>query len=230
MNDKKTQFFKVILLFSSIIFIFLGSFLFIYKQDLSNIPEYYTDEEIDEYVKAVYGEDCKFIRKDEEHEYIYEDGRGIQFPVSAISDEVFLGISWMGRTVYRKAVFDNYWEAVVEYYQPQIYEIAKNNGMDVAYFEYVIVLKAKSKKQIEKAATVIEEIDHLLNLNADYDNGKLHRYEITVIDYRLKISLAIYGLIDNSWIFNEKIRVCEFDVSMDENNRLTKEKVLNEID
>lgn len=223
MKDKKI--YTIILIIFTIIIIIHFVILYIYLRSLSTTPEYYSDEEIEEYVKDVFGDECKFVCKEDEHEYIYEDARGIQFSVRAISDEVN-DVSWMGKQYFRKAVFDNYWESVVEYYETEIEAIAKRNNMEAMYYQYDIVLRIDSQKRIEEAAAVMEEIDHLLAMNIDYANGKLERYEITVVDYRLKICLAVSNSRDDSWVFQNQNRICELVVSTDENNRLIKEEIV----
>ncbi|MBQ6696281.1 MAG: hypothetical protein IJN16_06215 [Lachnospiraceae bacterium] len=59
-----------------------------YFSSFSTTREYYTDQQIADYVKDVFGEDFTLIRKEGDHEYIYEDPRGISFSVRALADAV----------------------------------------------------------------------------------------------------------------------------------------------
>lgn len=201
-----------------------------YFSSFSTTREYYTDQQIVDYVKDVFGEDFTFIRKEGDHEYIYEDPRGISFSVRALADAV-LSMDGADGPLFRKAVIDDYWESVVEYYEEDIEKLAGQNGMEAKYYQYDIVLRVDALEDIDIAAQVMEEIDSLLSMDVDYEKGKLRKYEITVIDYSLKITPALaFDSANDSWVYQQENRVCDLEISMKEEDRLKKEEILERIE
>lgn len=195
---------------------------------ISTAREYYTLEQIELYVDDVFGEDYTLTDTSKEHHYVYTDSRGIQFTVEAVSYPV---VSFYGDhlPIYRKAAKDDYREAVVNYYKEDIVKLAESNGLEVKYYSHDIYVIMKDTQQCNDAATLISEIDGLLGLKIDYENCKLRKYE-SKYEYYDEIKLYLeQAALDEDWIPKPENRICAFDISICEKDRLTEEKVLKKI-
>lgn len=217
---KRTWIIKIIIsIYTILIILSIISFLL----SFSTTRKYYTFAQIEKYVDKVFGKDFSFIETSFKNQYVYEDANGIQFTVEAISYPV-VSFYTDHLPIYRKAVKDNYTEAVINYYKDDIKKIAEKNDLDAVSSSYNINVIIENKQQSEKAAEVIAEIDNLLNININYSKGRLRKYK-KKYDNSNKINLYLKPEnTDENLTYKNKI--CEFKISFDDNKRLTAKKTL----
>lgn len=227
--------YKVKLSEKIIITIFVVAVIFILYKIISFVlsvstkPEYYTFEEIDEYVDDVFGEDCIFIESSSKYDYIYEDENGIRFTVGNSPDAVLGSIDGAVIPLFRKAVTDDYVESAVNFHYDKIKEIAKNENLEITRRHDAICIAANDKSQIESAAKAITDIFSLFNFNFDYDDGSLHKLSTL---YPLKMDIVFYIIPDNAdeyWAYNYDYHVSQFELYPDKDDSLDYNDILKSI-
>ncbi len=203
-----------------------------YFCSLSMQSEYYTPQQIDDYVTDVFGEACEFVAHPEENgdtnTYIYEDARGIKFTVSS-ENEALICIDGSCAPPYRKYVTDNYIESVITNYMDRFQTAAENLGLEVGYTSgnktYSVILHKSD--QIETAAKLICMIDSWLDLDLDYSDGDLR-----TSPYQGTYKIILYQKTENtdqSQSYQSRNQICEFEISLTPRDRLREKKVLHRI-
>ena len=149
-------------------------------------PLKYSDREIDEYVKNIYGDSWTLLRKKETpgesggiNAYLYENKEEGTFSVFSMSVPVEKDGVSSGRN--RKVLCDNYFSTVIENRLDRIRDLAKKTEhKDGPEFEievtgepsgafgaqYIFRLYLESSRQIEAAGELLSEIDGLLGFSA----------------------------------------------------------------
>ena len=148
-------------------------------------PLKYSDQEIDEYVKSIYGDSWTLKRKKEVpgeqggmNTYLYENKDEGTFSVFSMShtveeDGVSNGLS-------RKALYDNYFSTVIENNLEEIENLAKKarhdygpelvvevTGEPAGAFgaQYSFHLYLENVRQLNTAADLLEQVDQLLSFS-----------------------------------------------------------------
>lgn len=148
-------------------------------------PIKFSDQEVDEYVKSIYGDSWELKRKKEVegeeggmNTYLYESKDEGTFSVFSVSDaQQEDGVS---SGLNRKALYDNYFSTVIENHLEEIEELAKEahhdkgpelavevtgepSGAFGAVYDFHLYLE--NAGQISRASTLLEELDRLLSFS-----------------------------------------------------------------
>ena len=165
--------------------LFIGIIAAIVLEGCSSEPIYYSKKEIKDYVKSVYGNECKLVEEithkdgggygdDEEenpsYEYVFENKDGIEFSVIAYTYHHSIDASTS--IFYGKGFSCNYEAAVIEYYKEEIENCSKDYDVTVEITDYShINVYLNSYEMIDEVAELFVEIDELLSYECDYDNA-----------------------------------------------------------
>ncbi len=145
-------------------------------------PIKFSDEEVDEYVKSIYGNAWTLKRKKEVpgeqggmNTYLYENKDEGTFSVFSVSDA--LQEDGVSSGLNRKALYDNYFSTVIENHLEEIEKLAKeahhDDGPELAVevtgepsgafgARYDFHLYLENIRQISSASTLLEQLDKLL--------------------------------------------------------------------
>lgn len=147
-------------------------------------PVKFSDQEIDAYVKSIYGDSWSLKRKKEVdgeqggmNTYLYESGEG-SFSVFSVSDA--LQEEGVSSGLNRRALYDNYFSTVIENRMEEIEKLAKETHDDYgpelsvevtgepsgafgAGYDFHLYLE--NTRQLSAAATLLEEMDRLLSFS-----------------------------------------------------------------
>ena len=176
----KKWIFPVVLLFC-VLFLLTGAtgIYFVFS------PSRYSDREIDDYVKNIYGESWSLRRKknvENEQEnmtsYLYENKEKGSFSVFSMS--VPRERNGLPTGLYRKALTDNYYSTVIENHLEDIRDLAdqvhrdggpeleiEETGVPTGAFgaQYIFRLYLEDSGEIDAAASLLAQIDELLDFS-----------------------------------------------------------------
>ena len=148
-------------------------------------PLKYSDQEVDEYVKSIYGDSWSLKRKKEVpgeqggmNTYLYENKKEGTFSVFSVSNTV--EENGVSTGLNRKALYDNYFSTVIENKYEEIEKLAKeahhNNGPELVVEvtgepsgafggQYSFHLYMENAGQLSTAAALLEKLDQLLSFS-----------------------------------------------------------------
>ena len=130
----------------------------------SSKPKYYSQKQVNKYVKDVFGDEFKLVDqkketdKDDEEVYVYE--------------YIHPYFDAMKLKSYNKELSNNYIVSVVNKYKTEIDEILNNASFDTQTLLYGMHIYLDSYTQIEEVAEVIEKLDRILQFKYDYSKTK----------------------------------------------------------
>lgn len=113
----------------------------------------------------------------------------------------------------------------------EIEEIAHGYGLEakmrVNSVDRRIYVIVEDEQQLEAASKAIADIDGLLSINIDYDEGNLREYswQNHKSPAVIKLCLEPQG-VGEDWEFKYENEICEFEISLDDDSRLKHKKVL----
>lgn len=210
-------------------YLLLSVFLVIALVGCSAEPVYYSKKYVKEYVKNMYGEDCKYVNvgvetdEDGNDVYIYNftDGNGVAFCVYASTDHVTIDASTT--IFYEKEISDNYLKCVYDTKVEELEALVEKYSLDAECKENkVIWIWLDSYTQLEKVAEFVEEADVLLDLEYNGEGYDGHRTSGIAVAVFLKPDDAESG---DEWKDQYGNRICSMDFSSDKEKRLKADEV-----
>ena len=187
--------FPVVLLFS-VLFLALGAGLVF----LLFFPFRYSDREVEEYVRSVYGDNwslsektASFDREGGSAQYVYEDENGNSFSVFSFSNRRLKNGVPTGR--FHKALTDNYFSTVITDHLEELQKLGKKARKksgpvleiektgpgiededvdlqeDLYGTQYIFRLYLEDRGSFSKAADLLEDIDALLGFSCRKGEG-----------------------------------------------------------
>lgn len=206
----------------------------------STEPDYYSEAEVKQYVKDVFGGDYKLVdkltdnsEKNLSYEYVFKNSRGDSFSVFTSTSQDSIDASPL--PFYSKNISDNYIDTVIKKHTEKITETCEKYNIAVEFNQnqfnnhYLgIEFYLQSYIQLEKAAQLIAEVDKLLSFEFDYSKTE------TVNTY-----ISLYGFPANIYIkpdagdvnnLKSYLKVSGISFSSSKFSRLSAEKVYETIE
>lgn len=135
-------------------------------------PTYYSEREIKNYVKNVFGKEYKLTKVDaENHDYMFSNREGFTFTVSAYTYNAHFDAS--ETMFYQKGLRIDYTERVLEYHADEIKELLNKYDLDVDTSDVYYKIYVNDANEFEPLSEFISELDHILAYN--FNNDKIPR-------------------------------------------------------
>ncbi len=157
-------------------------------------PVYYSKREVLNYAQKIFGENIQLIEeleyKDEQeenslmYEYVFQDDNGLEFSVYNHSSRTYFTSN--ETKFYQKNIENDYIAKMVSSKEKELLLHLDNSSFSYRFEEGSITLYLESYLDLEKASTLLAEIDSLLsfeyNLDAwnEYPYNDSHRYLIAL--------------------------------------------------
>ncbi len=204
----------------------------------STNPVYYSKSEVLDYARSIIGDEVELTGeleypdrtedKNTMYEYIFIDKNGVLFSVFTHSSRISFDASVTN--FYKKNIYDDYVESVVEYHSNTIDKVFNDYGIEYEFLYDDLYLYLYDYEEIDTASQALAEIDGILALEYDfdsYDPPSNNKLEVTI---KLKPDSPDEEIVGDEWKNDYSYTIAYIYMSLDAEHRHTKEQIFTDIE
>lgn len=203
----------------------------------STEPVYYSEEDIRDYVRSVYGSDYRLAQRssyeDDSEEgnlvyvYQFENSDGMSFSVSTYSYHI--GIDATTTAFYSKGIMDDYAKRRLEFKEEEVREVLERYPFAWSFSEIStgIDFGVEDYRQLPQAAELIAEVDRVMDMEGDYTDAIYSGNDVWMYLYlKPTPGMEYQGEEDQPWRGNYRYRLMAVALTRSSTEELLKEEDL----